>query len=132
MDTTVFLAQAFGLYMLIFGLALLINGEDIQKRAEAMVNDSGVMLLTSIVTLILGILAVLFHNIWVAGWPVLVTILAWLTLLKGLLRLFIPNLDKLAMKWVKNAVMMRATVTLTLILGVVLCYYGFFAPIPMT
>lgn len=127
MDTSIFLAQAFGLYMLIIGLALLINGDDLKEKAESMVSNPGVMFLTAIMTLILGILAVLFHNIWVPGWPVLVTILAWITLLKGLLRLFVPGIEKSAIKMMQNDVLMRASIAVSVILGVVLCYYGFIA-----
>ncbi len=40
----------------------------------------GVLLLNAIITPIIGILLVVSHNLWVADWRVVITIIAWLIL----------------------------------------------------
>jgi len=39
----------------------------------------------------LGLIAVLSHNVWDGSWRTLVTILSWLTLLKGVMYLFLSH-----------------------------------------
>jgi hypothetical protein len=37
-----------------------------------------------------GLLLVVSHNVWVAGWPVIVTLLSWLVLIKAIAYLLLP------------------------------------------
>jgi len=41
-------------------------------------------------TFVPGLAIVYFHNRWTGGWPVLVTLLGWLSLIVGLLRMVFP------------------------------------------
>ena len=126
MNTSIFLAQAFGLYFIIIGLAMLYKKEYYQKAAVEMAKSGGVMLITSIVTLILGIILVLFHNVWVADWRAVITVLCWMTLLKGMLRLAFPESMS---KWVAIFLNDRAydiMLSVFVIFGGYLAYVGFF------
>jgi hypothetical protein len=38
-----------------------------------------------------GLAIVYFHNRWTGGWPVLVTVMGWLSLVVGLLRMVFPT-----------------------------------------
>ncbi len=38
-----------------------------------------------------GLAIVYFHNRWMGGWPVLVTVMGWLSLVVGLLRMVFPT-----------------------------------------
>ena len=38
-----------------------------------------------------GLAIVYFHNRWTRGWPVLVTVMGWLSLVVGLLRMVFPT-----------------------------------------
>jgi hypothetical protein len=49
------------------------------------------MHVTGMWILILGTIMVLFHNVWIAGWPVIITILGWLTLIKGAMFIIFPG-----------------------------------------
>ncbi len=91
MNTSVFLAQAFGLYFLVMGVAFVVNRKQMLQIVSEIQPVSYVSLLAGIVTLILGILLVLSHNVWVADWRVGITILAWLTFIKGTLLLTFPG-----------------------------------------
>ncbi|MGA7326226.1 MAG: hypothetical protein WBX25_17510, partial [Rhodomicrobium sp.] len=39
---------------------------------------------------VLGLAIVYFHNKWTRGWPVLITVIGWLALLIGLVRMIFP------------------------------------------
>ena len=47
--------------------------------------------LTGMINLVIGLLIVVSHNIWVAEWPVVVTIVGWVVLLQALMRIFFPD-----------------------------------------
>jgi len=91
MEISIFLAQVFGIYFLVIGLSLFIRKRAVYKLMSELVRNSHIMYPTGMFIFILGLLLVLSHNIWTSGWVLLITILSWLTLLKGVAYLFIPG-----------------------------------------
>ena len=126
MNTTFFLAQALGLYLVIMGMAVLIHPKNIKDRVLDILAHPGMHLVLAIFTLIFGILMVLAHNVWVWDWSLIVTLLAWLTLLNGLLRLFAPQyMVKLGKRILTKRYTMHIVGVVSLILGVILLIKGF-------
>jgi hypothetical protein len=83
---TVFLARAIGLFTVVLVAALLVRGSAI---IAASVADGPVMLVYATISLAMGIAMVLGHNVWSGGaLPVVVTLVGWLILAKGVLLLF--------------------------------------------
>jgi hypothetical protein len=82
---TVFLARSIGLFTILVVVLLLVRGTAI---IGATVADAPVMLVYAIISLATGIAMILGHNVWSGGaLPVVVTIVGWLILAKGLLLL---------------------------------------------
>ncbi len=82
---TVFLARLLGLFTILVVAALLLRGNAL---VEAAVANQPVMLVYGIISLGLGLAMVLGHNVWSGGvLPVVITLVGWLILLKGLLLL---------------------------------------------
>jgi len=75
---SVWLAKAFSIYFLVIGVAMIFNRQAFMARLNATMQEEGALLISAIMTLILGIILVLSNNIWAWGWPVVVTILCWL------------------------------------------------------
>ena len=90
MDISLFLAQAFGIYFVVMGLAMLQY-----RKMIAMIDDFfknvALMFVIGIFVLILGTLLILTHNVWDGTWRVAITVIAWITFLKGLAYLFLPK-----------------------------------------
>lgn len=124
MDTSIFFARFLGLYILILGLAMLYH----RDRMEGIVRESmspAWMLFTGALAVIFGLVIVLLHNVWVAHWPVLITLVGWLCLLKGFFRLFLPDqVQEMARSVSKPAMLVPISIG-TIILGGVLTYFGF-------
>ena len=81
MDVTIFFARVLGGFYLIFALLFLMSkylGKLIEKT-----NDKWFTVSTGYYTLLLGLATVVLHNIWVWDWPVVITIIGWSTLIKG-------------------------------------------------
>ena len=62
-----------------------------------------------------GLSIVRIHNRWVFGWPVLVTVIGWLALLGGLVRMFVPGLAH-----TQNTALLIPLLTVLFIIGLVL------------
>lgn len=85
---TVFLARFIGLFTLLLLAGLLMRGS---ATIEAAVADQPVMLVYAIISLATGLAMILGHNVWSGGaLPVVVTLVGWLILAKGLLLLALP------------------------------------------
>jgi len=113
MDTSIFLAQFFGWYMIIMGVIILVRGEAFLEELLKEIEDKGFLLLGGYLTLFLGLGMVILHNIWTEDWRVIITILGWLTLLKGILLIaFSKEYLKFVLPFTKNP---RLTRILTLI-----------------
>ncbi len=122
-----FLAQAFGLYLLIAGIALIAQPKAMNDLVDLFASNRGAVMMGGLVTLIVGIPLVLVHNIWGGPfWQTLVTILVWATFLKGVARVWMPNMviaKGRAMMRYQGA--MRALVIAMTLAGLYLCYVGF-------
>lgn len=124
MLVSIFLAKVFGVYLVVAGLSILINSQQVASLVKDLNKNTGIIWMFGFFTLILGLIAVLFHNVWVADWQVVVTILAWITLLKGVTIILIPDfIHTLTSKLHLN--FFKISGLLSLLLGLYLSYYGF-------
>ena len=89
MDISVFLARFWGSLFLILGLSTI--GAKLLGRVIQYTEDKTITVSTGYITFLLGLATVVAHNIWVADWRVAVTILGWITLLKGIEKIAFPN-----------------------------------------
>jgi len=83
---TVFLARFIGLFVLLVGVGCLVRGKAVVESAVA---NGPVMLVYALVSLAAGLAMILGHNVWSGGTlPVVVTLVGWLILAKGLVLFF--------------------------------------------
>jgi len=83
---TVFLARLIGLSTILVVIAFLVRGS---ATIDATVADAPVMLVYAIISVAAGVAMILSHNVWYGGaLPVVVTLVGWLILAKGVLLLF--------------------------------------------
>jgi hypothetical protein len=102
-DVSLFLAQFWGWYMVIFCLLLIARPKRVVQLL-AYLEDEKYLVLTSLISIIIGLLNILLHNIWEANWKVLITIIGWIALTKGVIRFSFPRtalkaLNSFNVKW---------------------------------
>lgn len=103
MDITIFFARLWGSFFIIFGLLFIITRQ-LGKTIE-MTNNKAFVISTGYITLILGLVTVILHNVWVANWKVAITILGWSTLIKGIMKIGFPEyIHKQAQRFKKKQV----------------------------
>ena len=84
MVTTLFLAQVMGLFCLGLGVSLF-SKKGFADVMDGMAGSRALLYVAGLFTFLCGLLVVLTHNVWGGGLlPVLVTLIGWVSLLKGL------------------------------------------------
>ena len=127
MDISIFLAKVIGLYLLIMGLVLL-KKPDLQEMVNELSKNSALRLIAGVFTLILGLLLVVSHNVWSGGaYVIIITIIAWVVFIKGLLYVWLSDesYSKLVSK-INPKSWVTISGVVNLILGFYLSYVGFF------
>jgi hypothetical protein len=70
---------------------MMVHKQFIVETIMALLHDSPLMFILGIFTLVAGLAIILTHNVWSGSTSaVIVTIVGWITLSKGLLLLFLP------------------------------------------
>src|SRR5690242_2595283 len=92
MDVSIFLAKALGLYVLIMAIMMFAKEKKVKVIVKEMCSDPAMMFLSGCMTLIIGILLVNVHNMWFSDWRILITLIAWITLIKGVIRTLFPHI----------------------------------------
>jgi hypothetical protein len=125
---TLFLSRLLGLFFLICGLAMLLH-EQVYTAALATVayNPLAMRWIALLITLA-GLAMVLAHNVWSKP-PVvvIVTLLGWLTLIKGIAYLFLPArwLEEFFQAVLNCGACLYSVPAFLLVLGAYLTYEGF-------
>lgn len=89
MDVSIFLARFWGSLFMLLGFSSATAG--LLKRVIKYTDDKSITVSTGYITLLLGLATVVAHNVWVWNWRVAITILGWMTLLKGITKTVFPN-----------------------------------------
>jgi hypothetical protein len=127
MTTSIFLAKLIGPFFLIVGAGLVLNQAQFRAIAEEFMRSPALVFLTGLITLPAGLAIVLTHNVWVANWPVLITILGWLTVIKGAIRLLAPQQTlNVGRTFLAKPYAITISAAIWLVIGAVLCFYGYF------
>jgi hypothetical protein len=88
---TVFLGKFFGLSCVLMCAVLVARPKESLEAIASMMESPGLVLVTGIFTMGGGVATVVGHNVWSGGaLPVAVTLLGWVTLIKGLVLMATP------------------------------------------
>ena len=125
---TLFLSRLLGLFFLICGLAMIVHKQIFTDALATVSGNSLAMLWTSLLISLAGLATVLVHNVW-SKRPVvvIVTLLGWLTLIKGIAYLLLPAkwLGGLFQAVLNCGAYVYSVTAFMLVLGAYLTYEGF-------
>ena len=126
MSTSIFLAKLIGPVCLALGLALLINGAAFRALAGEFLDSPALMFLSGIITLPAGLAIVLTHNVWAGDWRILITILGWLAVIGGLVRILAPQrATAVGRTMLANPSTLHISTGVYLLIGALLCFFGY-------
>src|SRR5262249_51625104 len=82
--------------------------------------------LLGLIDLALGLAIVLTHNVWVADWRVIITLLGWVLFIRGAARVLLPDqVKEFGSKMLRNKNAVTASFAACLVVGLVLSYFGY-------
>ena len=88
-DSDIF--RLLGIVYLAVGLGILFSPDFYKRLLDEYHENPPVIYLSGVLSLVVGYVLVAFHNTWVVGFPVIITVLGWLAFLKGLFILAAPK-----------------------------------------
>ncbi|MBU4346165.1 MAG: hypothetical protein KKH29_02425 [Candidatus Omnitrophica bacterium] len=125
MENSMLLAKIFGSYFIIIALGGLFNLKNYQKVLDDFCKSSALIYLGGIFALVFGLLVLVFHNVWVANWTVIITILGWGALIKGAWLIIFPNtVAKFTQGYQKKTTLLTLHLVIALALGIFLIAKG--------
>ena len=125
--TSLFLAKVMGLFMLIMSLSMLVNFHKLPKLLKELAKNTALVFFSGFPAILLGLLIVLSHNVWTNDPRWIITLMGWLILIKGVLRISMPE----KMAGFVSRISPRAhfvMLLIVLLLGAYLALFGFYGP----
>jgi hypothetical protein len=126
MQTSLFLARLIGPVMLVVGLAVFANLRRFRDIAEEFLASRALMFLSGLAIMPVGVAIVLKHNIWTVDWRVLITIVGWLNVVSGVLRLFGPLfVVRAGHAILKQPYFTSVAAAIWVVFGLLFCFFGY-------
>jgi len=125
---TIYLSRLIGLYCILLVPFMFIYRQASLDSIAGLLHNPSEMLVLGVITLAAGLAMVLGHNIWSGGaLTVVVTIIGWLTLIKGLFFVYLlPCVGvECYLKVLQNPQIFYPCMVLWLAIGIYLTYGGF-------
>ena len=128
MDTSIFIARLIGPMLVVLSIGLLARPDTIRAAANEFIASRALIFLSGLLTLLGGLVIVNTHNVWEAGWPVIITIFGWLCVIGGAVRMLFPDtVMGLRTAMLKNKTFFTAAGAVEGLIGLWLCYVGYLA-----
>ena len=126
MAMSVFLARLMGPVFLAVGIAVLVNAATFRKLADEFLNSPALIYLSGLLIMPVGLAIVLNHNVWIADWRVVITLLGWLAVIGGAFRIVCPQ-TSVSMKRavLRKPIALMAGGIVWLAIGALLCFFGY-------
>lgn len=127
METSLFLARLIGPIFIIIGIGLLLNRDTYRTAAEEVIKSRALFYVTGALALAGGLAIVLNHNVWVWDWPVIITVIGWLMIVRGTFRILFPQQigDLAARMLARGPQLLLVSGAVVFVLGAILSWKGF-------
>jgi hypothetical protein len=117
------LAVLMGTTLVILGITVF-NKPYFNAVMTDLANSKGLVWITGLVTFVMGMVIVALHNVWSADWRVIITLLGWLTVIKGAVILLFPSSMLLVYRRFLSNHLLTYSGIYALILGGLLLFLG--------
>ena len=126
MTSSKMIAGLAGPALVALAAALLINLGSISALIEPVSHDPALVLISGMISFVVGLAIVRLHNHWAGDWTVLVTIVGWLLLVGGLIRVLFPIwLAGVAASLGRSTGFIAGEAVILLVIGAFLSYKGY-------
>ena len=128
MDASIFLAKLLGPLFLILGIALPLKAKTFHDMIREFIGSPVLIYLAGFLGLLSGLALILTHNLWVADWRLIITLIGWLSILRALITIFKPRWIIAAGRYFLESPRLYFGAALpNLLIGLALSFFGYFA-----
>jgi len=125
MENSILIAQVIGPIYLAIGIGLLTNASYYDQVYKEFLKGGALLYFGAVMALIFGSFLVAVHNVWVQSWEVLITIIAWGALIKGVLLAVFPEASLRTFNSWNMSSWRQVGGVIVIIFGGVFLYYGY-------
>ena len=130
MNTSRSLARLIGPIMLVIGIGmafgLMMEGAGYSSVLKEFIANRALIFLTGVLALLAGVAIINVHNVWEPDWRVIITVLGWLLVLRGIMLLVVPlTVQVFGDRVATSQGGVTAGAALTFVLGAILCIMGY-------
>ncbi|HKM63482.1 MAG TPA: hypothetical protein VJY39_13435 [Acidisphaera sp.] len=126
MGPSLFIARLLGPMLVVVGIALLLRPHLFKDVMADFLRSAALIYLAGFFGLLGGLALVLTHNLWVADWWLIVTLIGWLAVLRAVVTIMRPEWIVAAGRAiVGREAFIRGSGGADLALGLVLSWFGY-------
>ncbi len=125
MNETFFLAQLWGPVLLAVGVGFFTSREFYKKTYRNLEKETLALLVFGILLMVAGVAQIQFHSAWESPLEIVVTLLGWGLLVKGVVFLTVPHIVDRLGDWEADSRCIPFVGTILLLLGGFLCWMVF-------
>lgn len=111
-----------GAIMLATGVGAYLHPAAFHRMFGNFAENPATTYLSGLLAIAIGVLIVISHNVWVADWPIIITLIGWGSLIKGAWLIVSPKSYMTAMKSAWKTSHVRGEGVFMIILGGMLIY----------
>ena len=127
MENSILIAKLMGPVIAVAAIAMLKNPEDLVSMGQEFLKSRALIFVAGVLALLGGLAVVNFHNVWVADWPLLITLFGWAMVVAGVIRMALPDVvQSMGDAMLKQTQFVRLTALVWLVIGAGLTYAGYF------
>jgi hypothetical protein len=127
MPPSIFLARLIGPVLAVLGIAMLLDPQGYLAMVEDFLANRPLIYVSAALGLLGGVALVLANNIWAANWRIIITLLGWISIIDSTFWLLMPRAMQRAVNPLLTPTMPLIAGAVTVLLGIVLCYFGYLA-----
>jgi hypothetical protein len=125
MELSILVAKIISVIYLSVGLGAIFSTDHYRKLVDDMFDNTALTYFMGFTAVVVGFLLVHYHNIWVKNWTVLITIIGWLALIKGIVIILFPNFVHRYSKAIFAGTGFRVFPYMAILIGLFFGYFGF-------
>jgi hypothetical protein len=126
MQHSIFLARLIGPIALVAAIGLLVNRTGYRALAHEFLRSPALVYLSGILAMTAGVAIVLHHNVWLLGWPVLLTLFGWMAAVGGAVRTLAPQqVRSFGEAMLDKPEVLTIGGVIWLAIGLLLCFFGY-------
>jgi hypothetical protein len=90
METTIWIAKFLGPIFLAVSVPMIVTPARLQETTQRFLADSPLVMISGVLAMTGGLAIVNSHNVWIWGWPLIVTLFGWALAIGGAVRIVAP------------------------------------------